>query len=241
MLRIAVCDDEHICLKNEKRIIEDYLRSRNEEAVIDTFSSARELLAAVSEIQYDLFMLDVEMPDCDGMEVAKRLHEIDNKAPLAFISAYMKYASSGYHVNAFRYILKDENLELYITECLEKILKDFGRDNRKICLDFTIGRREINVNEIVCIRRKGNYTVFVTNNLNKETLMQKRPVKRVKEIMVKYEFISVSSGVCVNPYHIKEIKDKKIIMDNGDNYEIPQRKLKDFLSSYRLYERSKKL
>ena len=104
MLRIAVCDDEHICLENEKRIIENYLSSRNEKAVIDTFISAQELLASASEIQYDLFMLDVEMPGMDGMEVAWKLHEINEKALIVFISAYIKYASHGYRVNAFRYI-----------------------------------------------------------------------------------------------------------------------------------------
>ena len=67
MLRIAVCDDEPICLENEKRIIENYLNGRNEKAIIDTFASTQELLVAASEIQYDLSMLDVEMPGINGM------------------------------------------------------------------------------------------------------------------------------------------------------------------------------
>lgn len=241
MLRIAVCDDEPICLENEKRIIENYLSGRNEKAIIDTFTSAQELLVAASEIQYDLFMLDVEMPGINGMEVASRLHEIDEKIPLVFISAYMKYASDGYHVNAFRYILKDENIEIYIAECLERILKNIGIDNRKVVLDFTIGRREIYVNEIVCIKRQRNYTVFVTTRKDKESLMLKRPAKRVKETMAQYEFISVSSGVSVNPYHITEVIDEKVYMDNGEEFSIPHRNNEYFISAYRLFERGKKI
>lgn len=241
MLRIAVCDDEPICLENEKRIIENYLSGRNEKAIIDTFTSAQELLVAASEIQYDLFMLDVEMPGINGMEVASRLHEIDEKIPLVFISAYMKYASDGYHVNAFRYILKDENIEIYIAECLERILKNIGIDNRKVVLDFTVGRREIYVNEIVCIKRQRNYTVFVTTRKDKESLMLKRPAKRVKETMAQYEFISVSSGVSVNPYHITEVIDEKVYMDNGEEFSIPHRNNENFISAYRLFERGKKI
>lgn len=241
MLRIAVCDDEPICLENEKRIIENYLSGRNEKSIIDTFTSAQELLVAASEIQYDLFMLDVEMPGIDGMKVAGRLHEIDDKIPLVFISAYMKYASDGYHVNAFRYILKDENIEIYIAECLERILKNIGIDNRKVLLDFTVGKREIHVNEIVCIKRQRNYTVFETTRNDKESLMQKRPVKRVREIMAQFEFISVSSGVSVNPYHITEVNGEKVYMDNGEKFSIPRRKHDEFMSAYRLYIRGKKL
>ena len=217
MLRIAVCDDEHICLENEKRIIENYLSSRNEKAVIDTFISAQELLASASEIQYDLFMLDVEMPGMDGMEVAWKLHEINEKALIVFISAYIKYASHGYRVNAFRYILKDENIEEYI------------------------GKRELRVNDIFCIKRQGNYTLFEIDNNCKEVLKQKKPVKKVREIMAQYEFITVSSGVSINPYHIKYVKDNNVWLDNGEKFTIPYRNHVYFMSAYRLFERGMKI
>ncbi len=241
MLRIAVCDDEHICLENEKRIIENYLSGRNEKAVIDTFISARELLASASEIQYDLFMLDVEMPGMDGMEVAWKLHEINEKALIVFISAYIKYASHGYRVNAFRYILKDENIEEYIKECLKRIVKNIGIDNRKINIEFTIGKRELRVNDIIYIKRQGNYTLFEIDNNNKEILKQKKPVKKVREIMAQYEFITVSSGVSVNPYHVKDVKDNKVWLDNGQEFSIPYRNYEDFLNAYRLFERGRKI
>ena len=241
MLRIAVCDDEPICLENEKRIIENYLSGRNEKAVIDTFISAQELLASASEIQYDLFMLDVEMPGMDGMEVAWKLHEINEKALIVFISAYIKYASHGYRVNAFRYILKDENIEEYIKECLERIVKNIGIDNRKINIEFTIGKRELRVNDIIYIKRQGNYTLFEIDNNNKEILKQKKPVKKVREIMAQYEFITVSSGVSVNPYHVKDVKDNKVWLDNGQEFSIPYRNYEDFLNAYRLFERGRKI
>ena len=241
MLRIAICDDEQICLEHEKEIIEKYLNSRNEQSIIDVFTSSQKLLEAAVDIPYDLLMLDVEMPGIDGMEVAWRLHEINEKSLIVFISAYIKYASHGYRVNAFRYILKDENIEEYIKECLERIIKNIGKDNRKISIEFTIGKRELRVNDIICIMRQGNYTLFEIENSNKEILKQKKPVKRVREIMAQYEFITVSSGVSVNPYHVKDVKDNKVWLDNGREFTIPYRNYEDFLNAYRLFERGRKI
>lgn len=241
MLRIAICDDEQICLEHEKEIIEKYLNSRNEQSIIDVFTSSQKLLEAAVDIPYDLLMLDVEMPGMDGMEVAWKLHEINEKALIVFISAYIKYASHGYRVNAFRYILKDENIEEYIKECLEKIIKNIGIDNRKVSIEFTIGKRELRVNDIFCIKRQGNYTLFEIDNNCKEVLKQKKPVKKVREIMAQYEFITVSSGVSINPYHIKYVKDNDVWLDNGEKFTIPYRNHVCFMSAYRLFERGMKI
>ena len=135
MLSIAICDDEPFCLDKENSIISNYLNECKEEFKVDVFTSPASLLSAVSSNEYDLVMLDVEMPDIDGIEVAHKVHEINDKTQIAFISAYMKYASRGYHVNAFRYILKDEDMEVYIRECLDPILDQCDETCQLVLVD----------------------------------------------------------------------------------------------------------
>jgi len=239
MLRIAICDDEPICLEHERQIIIDYLQECKEECVVDCFTSAQDLLLSRTIKEYDLVMLDVEMPGMGGMEAAGKIHEINSKTLIAFISAYMKYASSGYHVNAFRYILKNDEIDKYIKECLEQILKIYGIDNRTVTFEFSIGERKLKVMNILYIKSQSNYTVFVTNDI--EILKQKRPIKRVTEDMAKYGFVSVNSGESVNLRRVKEVRGNSVILDNDKALHISHRKYNDFINALRLLERGKNL
>ena len=56
--------------------------------------------------RYDLVLLDIEMPDMNGMVVANKLRAIDDEVPLIFITNMRKYAIKGYEVNASDFILK---------------------------------------------------------------------------------------------------------------------------------------
>ena len=239
MLRIAICDDEPICLEHERQIIIDYLQECKEECVVDCFTSAQDLLLSRTIKDCDLVMLDVEMPGMGGIEAAAKVHEINDKALIAFISAYMKYASSGYHVNAIRYILKNDEIDKYIKECLEQILKIYGIDNRTVTFEFSIGERKLKVMNILYIKSQSNYTVFVTNDI--EILKQKRPIKRVTEDMAKYGFVSVNSGESVNLRRVKEVRGNSVILDNDKALHISHRKYNDFINALRLLERGKNL
>ncbi len=242
MLSIAICDDEPFCLDKENSIISNYLNECKEKFKVDVFTSPASLLSAVSSNEYDLVMLDVEMPDIDGIEVAHKVHEINDKTQIAFISAYMKYASRGYHVNAFRYILKDEDMEVYIRECLKQILDKQGLNNKIINLKFTIGERNIRVNDIVYLKSEGNYTSFVMfDSTNKEVLKQKKPIKKVTAAMTKYNFVAVNSGESVNLHHVKEVRGSRVVLDNGESLLISLRKYNDFLNAYKMYERVERL
>ena len=239
MLRIAICGDEPICLEHERQIIIDYLQECKEECVVDCFTSAQHLLLSRTIKEYDLVMLDVEMPGMGGMEAAGKIHEINSKTLIAFISAYMKYASSGYHVNAFRYILKNDEIEIYIKECLEQLLKINGVDNRTITYEFSIGEREIKLKDIKYIKSQNNYTLFVTNDI--EILKLKMPIKKATEAMAIYDIVAINSGESVNLHRIKEMQGYKVVLDDNTELRVSHRKYNEFIYALRLFERGKKL
>jgi len=74
-------------------------------------TSGREALRMVLKYDFDLILLDVQMPEMDGFEVAKLLRgkEKSKAIPIIFITAISKepkYIHKGYEVGAENYLFK---------------------------------------------------------------------------------------------------------------------------------------
>ena len=56
---------------------------------------------------YDLFILDIEMPNLDGMELAKVIKEHIKNPVIIFLTSYTDYVYNAFEVEAFRFIPKE--------------------------------------------------------------------------------------------------------------------------------------
>ena len=56
--------------------------------------------------EYDAIFLDIEMPEMDGITVAKNLRKLHSDVPIIFLTSHIEYALEGYEVNALRYLTK---------------------------------------------------------------------------------------------------------------------------------------
>ena len=71
------------------------------------------------------------MPGINGIEVAQRLREKDKSVIIAFLTNYSEFATKGYEVSAFRYILKEEP-ESMIKRQIQSIVNEYYR-KQKCC------------------------------------------------------------------------------------------------------------
>lgn len=84
--------------------------------LVGKFSSAVEALKAIHQQKIDLVFLDIQMPDLNGLELARVLDH-GNKAEqprIIFTTAYNQFALEGYKVNALDYLLKPFNYEEFL-------------------------------------------------------------------------------------------------------------------------------
>lgn len=85
-------------------------------------SSAVEALKILNDEQVDLLFLDIQMPDLNGMELARVLDSRPNKPRIIFTTAYNQFALDGYKVDALDYLLKPFNYEEFL-KAAQKALK----------------------------------------------------------------------------------------------------------------------
>lgn len=79
------------------------------------YSSGVEALKGLHEQKPDVIFLDIQMPDLNGIELARVLDNRENPKPrLIFTTAYNQFALEGYRVDALDYLLKPFNYEEFL-------------------------------------------------------------------------------------------------------------------------------
>lgn len=97
MLKIALCDDDAVFLKELTGKIQELLRFEEKNAAIASFVNPTALTASVaSGDRFDIFILDVEMPQIDGFKVAADLRKYQPNVALIFLTSHLQYAPEGY-------------------------------------------------------------------------------------------------------------------------------------------------
>jgi two-component system response regulator AtoC len=105
--RILIADDDQAI----RGLLKDFLGGEGYETI--EARSGKEVLQAAGAASPDLMLLDLRMPDWDGMEVMRRLKERDLSVPVVLMTAYGTSSSAiqAMQLGAFDYITKPFELE----------------------------------------------------------------------------------------------------------------------------------
>ena len=123
--KIAICDDEQNQIEYITSIVASWSAHAGHSCEIRTFASAEAFLFEYEEDKaYDILLLDVEMKNMNGIELAKRIRKDNNRAEIIFITSHFEFVGDGYEVDALHYLIKPisaEKLTQVLTKAAEKI------------------------------------------------------------------------------------------------------------------------
>lgn len=141
-MRVIAIDDERLILKGTMQLLEKVLP----EAEIAGYMDGEEALAELKEKPAQIALLDIQMPEISGLELAKRCREICPKINIIFVTGYSDYAVEAFHTRASGYLMKplvEEKLRIE----LENLRYDSqGEKHRKNVRVQTFGGFEVFVN-----------------------------------------------------------------------------------------------
>lgn len=124
MIKIAICDDEKIACETLKNKILSYMDVRTETCEVVCFYSAAGLLETPRS--FDLFFLDIQMPDKDGIALARKIREREDESLIIFITVLAEYVYDAFEVEALNYICKpidDRRLQRTLDRAIRKLQK----------------------------------------------------------------------------------------------------------------------
>ena len=101
-LRTLIVDDEPLAVERIQVLCADIDAIR----VVGTASDGAAALRLVEALKPDLVLLDMTMPEMDGLAVAARLSKLEVKPAVIFVTAHENFAVEAFDLEAIDYVLK---------------------------------------------------------------------------------------------------------------------------------------
>ncbi len=215
---ISICDDEVGQLKYLSDLLIKWSKNRNIMISIKKYMSAEAFLFSYPDEPCSLLLLDIEMGELNGMELAKKLREKGDMLPLLFITGYSEYMNEGYEVDALHYLMKPVNEEKLFSVLDRYIMRNPA--DKSILLDCADGIVRVSLDDILyCEADKKNCLI----NLKKgEQLVCLSGISSLREKLGD-DFILCHRSYVVNIRYVKSITKTDAILDGEKTIPISRR------------------
>jgi two-component system LytT family response regulator len=117
-LRILVVDDEPLARARARRMLTDIPGAE----LVGEAGSAAEARRAVADLEPDVLLLDIQMPEEDGFAL---LESLERRPAVVFVTAFDHYAVRAFEENAVDYLLKPYRAER-LAEALARVRRELG-------------------------------------------------------------------------------------------------------------------
>lgn len=101
-MRVMVCDDEKLARDRLTRLVS----AIDGVTVVAEAATGRDALTQAQAHRPDVVLMDIRMPDMDGLEAAEHLLKSDAQPAVIFCTAYDEHALQAFKVHAVDYLLK---------------------------------------------------------------------------------------------------------------------------------------
>lgn len=210
MYRIAIVEDE----KEFRDQLYDYLKKYEEENTlsfrISVFEDGADILENYRN-EYDLILLDIEMPKMNGMDAAERIREKDEDVVLMFITNMAQYAIRGYSVGALDFIMKPityYTFSMKMTRALKRVQRK-ANVQAPIVLYLPDGMKTLEIKQIYYVEVQNRMLHYYTDE---GEIVVRGTLQSAEELLKPYPFAKCNHWYIVNLNHVKEVVKNNVVV-----------------------------
>lgn len=237
LYRVGILDDELAQIK----IIDDHLTKfsvkTDTEFRTERFTSPKALLKKYynESSPFDILFLDMEMPECSGIETAKRIRAIpDRNVLIAFVTSYPEYMQDSFDVQASQYLTKPLSYEVF-EEKLKKMLLYMGELETNITvISGKSGELILHLDDIVCIEADKRSGLIITLRSKEEINVKGKLSDFEKRLADKY-FISIHRSCLANMRYIRKFSSDSLEFSVGKTAPVSRRRIGEIKEAFSKY------
>ena len=225
MFHIALCDDDARQMQLTHKLLNNYLSLRGVTAKIWEFASAQALLNAVYDETFDLYLLDIVMPEMDGIDLGMELRKTDENGVIIYLTTSPDFALEGYSVKAASYLLKPVQEEKLFSSLDDALKAITDRRKQSIMVKTADGMSRLLLDDILYVEqteraphyhlRDGSCVAGVTIQTSFQDIMQ--------PLLADKRFYLCGASFVLNLHCIKSINKADVLFAGGQQTTVPRR------------------
>lgn len=246
-LRVLVADDEPIARRGLRKL----LAATDDIEVVGEARDGREAVPAIRKLKPDLVLLDVQMPELDGIGVVRELAPAELPG-IVFVTAYDRYAIAAFDLHAVDYVLKPVQGRRFalalerarrrleserpneLVGRLERLLREYGSGHTgvpdRILVRSGTKALFVPLNDIEWLEASGNYVRLHTPARDPRALVRETLAHLAEWLPPK--FLRVHRSAIVNLEAVAEVHtlpggDGELLLKSGARVSLSRRHVAD--------------
>lgn len=228
--RIAIVEDE----REFREQLYEYLKKYGEEQSITfqitEFADGSEIVKNYKN-EYDVILLDIEMPNMNGMDAAEVIRDQDENVVIMFITNMAQYAIRGYSVGALDFIMKPITYYTFGMKMTRALKRAQKKEKKPLVLTTVDGIKTLEIKQIYYVEIQNRMLHYHTDE---GEVVVRGTLQSAEEFLKPYPFEKCNHWYIVNLMHVKEV-NKNIAKVGPFEVEISRRNKAAFLKSLTEY------
>ena len=232
IINIALIDGDN----NFAKEVGSFIDRRNTQAEhtcqVKHFTSGVDFISDYQPI-FDIVILDIALPMMDGLEVARKLRNIDKYIPIIFATSATQYAIKGYEVNALDFWEKPIAYLSFAQKLQKAIDLVTMKKDYTIMVKTKVEYRVISVRDIKYVEVFGHILIY---HLVDGEVSVRGTLSSLEKILADLHFIRCNDCYLINLRYVDAANSTSVTVD-GHTFSISRRKKKEFKEKWlKLFE-----
>ena len=232
-IRVVLCDDDPAFLDALESELTRVFHKLHIGAEIARFSEYSETLyAAFPECSIAFFDIDFEDEEYTGIDLARRLRQVNGRTLIFFVTNFIEYAPAGYEVQAFRYILKrdlDEVLERYVMQAVEHL----AEGQECLCLLDRDESTQLVLDEIIYLEVMDHSVLIHTSDCVHSL---SATLSGLEQKLETRGFLRIHKSYLVNMRCIRKFRSRECLLADGTTLTVSERNYAQQKQKYLLWK-----
>lgn len=231
LLRVAICDDDVFALELIRDAVQKVMNQKKVQGEIRCFTKVKDLEKKMTTYSFDLLLLDIDMPETDGISFAKRLRDAKSQVDIIYVSSREDRVFDSLKVNPFGFIRKNRFLE-DVPSVLGLYLERRGSEKSpRIVLQIENRTEAVEVKNVLYIEgARKVQQIYITGHDKPGEI--RYSMQELEDELKPAGFLRVHKGYLVNYRHIRVFEGSDVLLDNGQRIPVSRRKLQEIKEAY---------